>query len=136
MHEQAENQTEQTGLALGELLTEFRRARAEEPQFYYNELAERARATGRLRPVLENFLAERLSFADFKSAAAGESRQELGAARGRETGRYWRLNASGRLFLESFLQSRRACRAAQCCRTSAETGIVRPCFARPGGAAI
>ncbi len=105
MTEQAENQTEQTGLALGDLLTEFRRARAEEPQFYYNELAERARATGRLRPLLENFLAERLSFANFKSAAAGESRQELGAARGRETGRYWRLNASGRLFLESFYKA-------------------------------
>ena len=98
-----QEQTIRSGrMALKDLLAEFRRVRAEEPHFYYNELAERGRAIGRLRPVLENFLNDRLSFGEFKSTVSSESRRELGASQGRESGRYWRFNASGRLFLESF----------------------------------
>ncbi len=96
---------ERATTGLDELLAEFRRARAETPQFYYNELAERARAIGRLRPILEDFLADRLSLTEFKNGATQQSRRELGAARGREEGRYWRLNAAGRLFLQSYFKA-------------------------------
>ena len=90
---------------LREWLAEFRQQRAADARFYYNELSERGQATGKLRPLLEAFLDNRLGFAEFKSQVAGESRRELGAARGRESGHYWRLNAAGRLFLESFYKA-------------------------------
>jgi AAA domain (dynein-related subfamily) len=86
---------------LHQRLAEYRRVKADSPSFYYNELAERARAINRIRPVLENFLAERISLAEFKREVSRYSRTERVSARGRTEGRYWRLNASGTLFLET-----------------------------------
>jgi hypothetical protein len=90
---------------LKSLQTEYLRAREHDPELVHNELIERARAIGRLRPVLENFLNDRLSLVDFKNLITGESSRELKAARGREAGRYWRFNASGRLFLGTFYKA-------------------------------
>jgi AAA domain (dynein-related subfamily) len=86
---------------LHQRLAEYRRVKAESPSFYHNEIAERARAINRIRPTLENFLAERISLLVFKQEIASFSRTERASARGRSEGRYWRFNASGTLFLES-----------------------------------
>jgi len=83
-------------------LTEYRRERADSPQYYYNELTERGRAVAWLRPKLESFLGEQTSLSEFKTAVTGFSRRERAAARGREQGRYWRFSGAGRLFLDSF----------------------------------
>lgn len=89
-------------------LSRYRAERANEPQFYYNELADRVRALAEIRPLLENFLAGQLSLKDFVRGVAGESRRESGAARGRTASRYWRFNSAGRLFLDSFLKQAEA----------------------------
>lgn len=90
-----------TNPELHQRLAEYRRVKADSPSFYYNELAERARAFSRIRSTLENFLAEQISLAVFKQEVSSFSRTERASARGRSEGRYWRLNASGTLFLES-----------------------------------
>ena len=89
---------------LAELLVHFREDRAAQPQFYYNELADRASSLAELRPALQDFLDNRISLNDYIRQLADQSRRELSAARGRETGRYWRFNSAGRLFLESFFK--------------------------------
>src|SRR3954452_8846064 len=86
------------------LLARYREDRAGQPQFYYNELADRAASLAELRPALGDFLDNRSSLNDFVRQLSGQSRRELSAARGRETGRYWRFNSAGRLFLESFFK--------------------------------
>lgn len=85
-------------------LARYRAERAAEPQFYYNELADRGRALAELRPLLENFLSGRLALGEFVRGIADESRRESNAARGRTVARYWRFNSAGRLFLDSFLK--------------------------------
>lgn len=87
---------------LAELLARYREERAGQPQFYYNELADRASSLAALRPALQDFLDNRISLNDYIRQLSDQSRRELYAARGREAGRYWRFNSAGRLFLESF----------------------------------
>ena len=83
------------------LLTLYRQERTNQPQFYYNELVERGQTQAQLRLVNQNFLQGRLSLADFVRQLSRQSRQAVGAARGRAGNRYWRFNSAGRLFLES-----------------------------------
>lgn len=85
-------------------LSRYRAERANEPQFYYNELADRVRSLAEIRPLLENFLAGQLGLKAFVRGVAGESRRESTAARGRTASRYWRFNSAGRLFLDSFVK--------------------------------
>ncbi len=82
-------------------LSRYRVERATAPQFYYNELADRGRALGELRPLLENFRLGRSGLVEFTRQLAGSSRREVSAARGRTANRYWRFNSAGRLFVES-----------------------------------
>ncbi len=87
-----------------ELLRLYRQERAGQPQFYYNEMAERGRATAELRVDLANFLLGRVSLAASVLQLARQSRRAVSAARGRSGGRYWRFNSAGRLFVESFVK--------------------------------
>ncbi len=89
---------------LAGLLGHYREDRGGQPQFYYNELADRASSLAELRPALQDFLDNRISLNAYIRQLADQSRRELSAARGRETGRYWRFNSAGRLFLESFFK--------------------------------
>lgn len=93
-----------TSSNLAELLVQFREDRAGQPQFYYNELADRAASLAELRPALQAFLDNRLSLNDYVRQLSEQSRRQLSAARGRESGRYWRFNGAGRLFLESYFK--------------------------------
>jgi MoxR-like ATPase len=111
---------------LPEELTRYRAERSADPQFYYNELADRARALGELRPLLANFLAERLSLENFVRGLARESRRESSAARGRTATRYWRFNSAGRLFLESFYK-----RAAETARLNATSSALQTALRAP-----
>jgi MoxR-like ATPase len=89
---------------LAGLLAQYREERAGQPQFYYNELADRAASLAELRPALQDFLDNRISLSDYVRRLAGQSRRQLSAARGREITRYWRFNGAGRLFLESYFK--------------------------------
>jgi MoxR-like ATPase len=89
---------------LAELLARYREERAGQPQFFYNELADRASFLAELRPGLQDFLDNRTALSDYIRQLSVQSRRELSAARGREASRYWRFNSAGRLFLESFFK--------------------------------
>lgn len=85
-------------------LFRYREERSDEPQFYYNELADRGRALAELRALLENFRQGRTGLAEFTRQLAGRSRREVSAARGRAATRYWRFNSAGRLFIETIFK--------------------------------
>jgi MoxR-like ATPase len=85
-------------------LFRYREERSAEPQFYYNELADRGRALAELRALLENFRQGQLGLAEFTRQLAGRSRREVSAARGRAATRYWRFNSAGRLFIETIFK--------------------------------
>ncbi len=89
---------------LAGLLAQYREDRAGQPQFYYNELADRAASLAELRPALQDFLDNRSSLNDYARWLSQQSRRQLSAARGREAGRYWRFNGAGRLFFDSFFK--------------------------------
>ena len=108
------------------LLALYRQERTSQPQFYYNELAERGRATAHLRPLLANFLNSRIALDDFIRELARQSRQGVSAARGRSSGRYWRFNSAGRLFLESYLKLLQAGGLANAGNAALQSLLVAP----------
>src|SRR2546421_719097 len=111
---------------LAELLACYREDRANQPQFYYNELADRAASLAELRPALGDFLDNRISLNDYVRQLGSQSRRELSAARGRETGRYWRFNSAGRLFLDSFFKLAATTNRLNAAATALRTLLVFP----------
>lgn len=78
-------------------LSEYQHALTTEPELYYRGLAQRGQTLAQLRPLLENFLADRLDFAHFIQEISHLSRSQA-----RQVGaEYGHLNAAGRALLET-----------------------------------
>ncbi len=107
-------------------LAEYKRTRHTEPQFYYNELAARGQALAQLRPILENFLAERSDLATFVRESSHFSRVEQARVGGLETGQHWRLNAAGRLWLETFYKQAQATNSLNLAQNSLQEALRLP----------
>ena len=104
-------------------LAEYKRTRHTEPQFYYNELAARGQALARLRPILENFLAGRSDLAAFVRQSSHFSRVEQARVGSLEAGQHWRLNATGRLLLETLYKQAHAANSLNLAQNSLQEAL-------------
>lgn len=107
-------------------LTEYKRTRHTEPHFYYNELAARGQALARLRPILENFLAGRSDLATFVRESSHFSRVEQARIGSLEAGQHWRLNAAGRLWLETLYKQAHATNSLNLAQNSLQEALRLP----------